>query len=77
MSFYLKAVGLILLIGFSLGWMGPWLISAESTELVWIGIAYFVLGFFPGVFYLGKSIVKDKGRKKLFRKAGKYLDSIS
>lgn len=77
MSFYLKVVGLILLIGFSLGVLGPWLISAKSTELVWIGIAYFVVGFFPGVFYLGYSIVKDKGRKKLFRKAGKYLDSIS
>ncbi|KKN37440.1 hypothetical protein LCGC14_0763430 [marine sediment metagenome] len=75
MNLYLKVIGLIVLVVFSLGFLGPWFISAKSTELVSIGILYFVLGFVPGVFFLGKSIWKDKTRKKLTRKAKKLLDA--
>lgn len=76
MSFYLKVVGLIVLFVASFGFIGPYLISAKSSELVTIGFAYFPVVFLPGAYYLIKSIVKDKGRKKLFKKASKYLDSI-
>lgn len=73
MNLYWKVIGLIVFVVVSLGVIGPFLISAKSSELTIAGFGYFICVFLPVGYFLVKSIIKDKTQKKLTRKAKKFF----